>query len=71
MGGCRPPSCLWPLMRMEMEEIFLNPTLECDNLEDHSMTCKWLITMDYGQLSPLIGVIPLPNGHSWLIHGGY
>ena len=45
MGGCRPPSCLWPLMRMEMEEIFLNPSLEGDNLEDHSMTCQWLISM--------------------------
>ena len=24
---------------------FLNPSLEGDNLEVHSMTCKWLITM--------------------------
>ena len=31
---------------------------------------KWLITMVI--VSPLrIGVSPLPNGHSWLINGGY
>ena len=29
------------------------------------MTCKWLITMVI--VSPLTGVIPLPNGHSWLM----
>ena len=29
-------------------------------LEDHPMTCKWLITMVI--VSPLNGVIPLPNG---------
>ena len=30
-------------------------------LEDHPMTCKWLITM-VSTVSPLNGVIPLING---------
>ena len=41
------------------------------NLEDHPMTCKWLITMVI--VGPLTGVVgPLPNGlYKWLINGGY
>ena len=39
-------------------------------LEDHPMTCKWLITMVI--VFPRPGVVgPLPNGRtSWLINGG-
>ena len=32
-------------------------------------TGKWLITMVI--VSPITGVVPLINGHSWLINGGY
>ena len=38
-------------------------------LEDHPMTCKWLVTMVI--VRPLNGVIPHINGRtSWLINGG-
>ena len=35
-------------------------TVEC-YLEDHPMTCKWLVVM-VGYVPLLIGVVPLPNG---------
>ena len=38
-------------------------------LEDHPGGCKWLITMV--SKSPIPGVVPFTNGHSWLIHAGY
>ena len=38
-------------------------------LEDHPMTCKWLITMV--RFRPLNGVIPLINGLAkWLVNRG-
>ena len=37
---------------------------ECHYLEDHPMTCKWLITMV--NISRVVG--PLPNGlYKWLL----
>ena len=31
----------------------------------------YLVNNHGDRTSPLTGVIPLPNGHSWLVNGGY
>ena len=43
-----------------------NPTLGAWRIIS---VCKWLITTV--SKSPKDRVVPLPNGHSWLINGGY
>ena len=47
--------------RASFSERKMGPKMEYPHLEDHPMTCKWLITMVI--VSPLTGVVgPLPNG---------